>query len=273
MIYIEPFGGLANRMRVIASGIWLKEKIGSELVVIWNEHSELNCSYDKLFENSNHFTVKRKRRFQYYLKSSINNKRMHFFNRLLGINFCLTDLDFYSHVFSGKIDLVKLAKEHKNIYIQTCQEFCNNIDYFKYLQPIPILIKKINLNVSKFNNHTIGVHIRRTDNLQSIEHSPLQLFIDRMQEEEYNNPETLFFLCTDDKTSEDLIVSKFNGRVIINTQIRDRLSIEGMQEALVDLFCLAKTEKIFGSYWSSFSEIAAKINNAPLFILKKNSGL
>lgn len=39
----------------------------------------------------------------------------------------------------------------------------------------------------------------------------------------------------------------------------DRNSLEGMKFAVLDLFCLSKTNKIIGSVGSSYSQIAAEI--------------
>ena len=41
MITLEPLGGLANRMRVIASGLWLMKESNQELEVIWNLNEEV----------------------------------------------------------------------------------------------------------------------------------------------------------------------------------------------------------------------------------------
>ena len=47
-----------------------------------------------------------------------------------------------------------------------------------------------------------------------------------------------------------------------------RNTLDGMQAAVIDLFCLANTNRIYGSYWSSFSEIAAQIKKAELVIVQ-----
>ena len=39
--------------------------------------------------------------------------------------------------------------------------------------------------------------------------------------------------------------------------------------AMVDLYCLAKCSKIYGSHGSSFSDVAARIGNIPLKVMKK----
>ncbi|MDR2121881.1 MAG: hypothetical protein LBP34_02035 [Flavobacteriaceae bacterium] len=44
----------------------------------------------------------------------------------------------------------------------------------------------------------------------------------------------------------------------ISVKVLDRNLKQGIQDAVVDMFCLANTQKIYGFYWSSYSEIAAK---------------
>lgn len=43
----------------------------------------------------------------------------------------------------------------------------------------------------------------------------------------------------------------------------------GIADAVVDLFILSRTQRLYGSYWSSFSEVAAQIGNIPLEIVRK----
>jgi hypothetical protein len=42
------------------------------------------------------------------------------------------------------------------------------------------------------------------------------------------------------------------------TPVRD--STHGVQEALIDLYCLSKARKVLGSYLSSFSQVASEIS-------------
>jgi hypothetical protein len=53
MIILEPLGGLANRMRVIASGLAVVRESNHKLEVIWNLNKELNCNFDLLFKKKN----------------------------------------------------------------------------------------------------------------------------------------------------------------------------------------------------------------------------
>ena len=50
----------------------------------------------------------------------------------------------------------------------------------------------------------------------------------------------------------------------------DRNSIAGIKGGIIDMFALSKTNKIYGSFQSSFSELAAQIGNVPIEILQKD---
>lgn len=275
MIILEPLGGLANRMRVIASGIWLKRQLDTELLVIWKENYELNCSFNDLFEPIPDIQlVPKSQKFQ-FLKptnqpSRLQRLKAKCFNTLLGVGYFIDDNDFSARIWPEKLDILTTAKKHKTIYIQTCQEFGDNINAFQLFKPISKLLLAISKVTVYFNSHVIGVHIRRTDNHQSIKHSPVNLFISAMQTAVEFKPDTIFFISSDDSETKKQLKDIFGDKVFTLDVSVNRQSVEGMQNAVVDLYCLAATKQLFGSYWSSFSEIAARINNIPLQMVKAN---
>jgi hypothetical protein len=82
-----------------------------------------------------------------------------------------------------------------------------------------------------------------------------------MEKEIRTNPSVTFFLATDSPKEEQLMCSRFGDRIIVCRKRFSRLSLEGMRDALVDMYCLAATRRIYTSWNSSFSEIAGQINN------------
>ena len=73
------------------------------------------------------------------------------------------------------------------------------------------------------------------------------------------HPEARFFLATDDAALKAELLSEFGERIVTQqTEVR-RDTVEGMRDAVVDLWCLAATQRIIGSYWSSFTDIAAEL--------------
>ena len=60
----------------------------------------------------------------------------------------------------------------------------------------------------------------------------------------------------------------FKNKIITNNFELSRLSLNGAQNAVVDLFSLASCIKIYGSLGSSFSETAYHIGDNELILLK-----
>ena len=109
---------------------------------------------------------------------------------------------------------------------------------------------------------TIGLHIRRTDHSTSIEYSTLDIFTKIIQEELLKDGNANFFVCSDThETLKDLKL-KFGDKILSNEiESYDRNNKNAISDALIDLYCLAATRKIYGSYFSSFSQVAADIGS------------
>ena len=56
-VYVEPIGGLCNRMRVIASAYQLIRPQNGKLIVKWTANAELNCPATALFSLSRDIRV------------------------------------------------------------------------------------------------------------------------------------------------------------------------------------------------------------------------
>ena len=273
MIILEPIGGLANRMRVIASGIAMSKALNTGLQVIWNENYELNCPFDKLFKPISEFSIVQKAKKYRHVKSSnqiglFNRLQARLYNLLLNIDYCITGQDFPSLIWPGKLDIYEEGKNHKNIYIQTCHEFGNNTAAFRVFKPVAEIEESISEITKKFTKNVIGIHIRRTDNLPAVTNSPVSLFIVAIKAELEAQSNTVFFLCSDDTMAKNEIIELFGEKIIAVKKEVSRNTVSGMQDAVVDMYCLSKTNKILGSYYSSFPEVAARFHNIELQVLK-----
>jgi hypothetical protein len=113
----------------------------------------------------------------------------------------------------------------------------------------------------------VGVHIRGTDNAESSEYSPVCLFLERMQREVEEHPDARFFLATDDPSTERRVGDRFPGRVVTKPKVFARDKAEGVRDALVDLLILSQCRLILGSYWSSFTDMAADLGGADVEII------
>ena len=97
------------------------------------------------------------------------------------------------------------------------------------------------------------------------------MFTDRMDEEIKMVPGTIFYLATDDMATRKELSDKY-GNIIIYNPINQvsRDSEEGMFDAAVDLFALSMCQKIYGSYYSSFCEVASDIGKKELVVVNNN---
>ena len=88
-----------------------------------------------------------------------------------------------------------------------------------------------------------------------------------MNEALKEDPQTMFYLATDDLSEEEYLRNQFPDKIISNRERNlSRDSISGIQDAMLDLYCLAATTKIIGSFFSSFTDIAADMHQIPKII-------
>ncbi len=260
MLIIQPIGGLCNRMRAINSALVLAKKQNKQLKVIWNVNAELGCPFEELFEKTDAFTVINIRSkwnpiklFYQFTRKRIGNEDIRSNRNEKG----LTD------EFAATLDCP--------LYIATEEHFFECHDYSAFV-PTREIFTRIESLISSYGSHNVGVHIRRTDNKPAIGKSSTQAFIDSMEKEIALFPDTRFYLATDDLSEEAALRQRFPERIISN-ESRDlsRDSVTGIKDALLDLMCLARTDKIIGSYFSSFTDIAADWNGIPKCVAGEDS--
>jgi hypothetical protein len=300
-IVVQPTGGLCNRLRAIESVLHLLKTTEKTdyITVVWENNHELGASYKSLFKPNN--KIKVIETLPFTGKNMLNPLRMvsvwnviapkeknyqksYQFRQILGKEKSFDKIIYQDEMFElvkNQFDFNELT-EYNSLYIASCFDF--EIDYenkysmdketmnfpFSNFVAHNSIQNEINQIVEKFSTNTVGLHIRRTDHAGAIEHSPLSLFIEKMTEEIALNNETNFFLATDDKETEKELIQLFGQRIIINTEKAfDRDSEKGVQDAYIDVACLSKTLKIYGSHASSFSETAAKMEGIELIICEK----
>lgn len=136
-------------------------------------------------------------------------------------------------------------------------------------RPVPQVEAVIGKRVAAFSAYTVGVHIRRTDNALSIEHSPLDLFFDCLDQELATHSGLCIYLATDSEEVKQAMRARYGERIVCAESKADRSTTEGIREGIADLWTLARTQKIYGSFHSSFSELAAELGNIPLKTVTK----
>ena len=273
MITLVPVGGLANRMKAIDAAVALAQEIQTSLHIIWFKDSGLNCRFDQLFEplKQKGVTIKEATWIDKLIYDRPRRKNLYLprlFQRFL-FDSCIYERKA-TQLFYRHFDFRSWAR-NKKAYLASCVYFQpqTNHTLFSIFQPCPEIQERIDACCQSFTSPTIGIHIRRTDNVGSITHSPTRLFIERIQEEIKKEGKCQFYLATDSEAEKEQLRSLFGERLITSPQAADRNSTCGMKDALTELYILSRTQKILGSMQSSYSETAAQISGIPYELLKK----
>lgn len=264
---LVPQGGLCNRLRAILSAVSLVEErcIEASIRVGWGVSDECAARFDQLFEpypaaclaiGPCHWTDRPVTRYNLHWPALVRSLS-------------------YSAQYRNappSIDVLKarLSKSNAHVYVSTGFAFSEySPEYVRRLRPQPHLQKRIDDLSAGFDSHTVGVHIRRTDHTTCIAESPDDLFIAAMQQCIDDDAATRFYLATDDITLKARLSARFPGRITTQDCRGTRSDLRGMEEAVVDLWTLARTSRLLGSYWSSYTDTAAEIGQMPLTIIRK----
>lgn len=245
LIIVQPLGGLCNRMRTIAGAVDLANRLNRQVVVIWTSDPTLNAPYKLIFDTAPFKIIECK------LPSCKYRFYYHYYKDVLGYHI-IDDTWIIANCRGNSSDWIN---DLKDIYIYSCQNITLSDD-FTMFSLSPVLRQRINADIC--DNNTIGIHIRRTDNLNSIKYSPTSSFIKKIEEELQENSKAKFYLATDDKNEELELVERFGNHIITyKKEALDRNNSKAIQDAAIDLYHLAQCKKIYASYFSSFSDVAA----------------
>lgn len=273
-IIINPIGGLANRMRALASGISLARELDCDFRVIWYRNWELNANMEDIFELSDELKerVIYPDSFTYSTIYSVPRKRNLYIT-------ALTSRLFFGGVFRDDMkDLLPLLTGDYAIVKSMAKDSLNKgrdflmqggIIMYPYstelyrsiFKPSQQILQKVNKVMSSIGGQSIGIHIRRSDNIESIQHSPDELFIQEMDSALRSNPDVSFYLATDDELTKARFSERYGKRLFFSHCKAERGNPEGIINAAVEMYVLSRTDQIIGSHYSSFSEAAASLGD------------
>ena len=173
-------------------------------------------------------------------------------------------------LFTNRYDVVKIStnREHgefrernaeyllkyRRIMLSAPSLFRYGCD-ISWLKPAEPLIPRVTELKKQFTSNTVGIHFRGTDDARGI--PATERMIARVRAEIELDPNVKFFFAWDGGGDGQRITDLFGDRIIKNTITAARNSIQGQQNAVVDLFGLASTSRIIGFQFSSFALTAA----------------
>lgn len=273
-LYVVPTAGLANRLRAIAGAYLLAKKSNRQLIVVWHKDQGLNANFEDLFEyDPSKFKIINVSDFKYFCIYDLPRKKNLFLPGLV-------------HKFDSKQWLIHEGKHaaemddeffermamnsDRDIVVRSCYSFYYNTT--DILQEILKPSKRVNDRIKEIRGDLIlpvSVQIRRTDNIWSIENSPLELFEQAIENEINKRGVDKIFLATDDEAIKARLIKKYDGHIVTNLSPVRRDTLEGLIDAAAEFEIMAQSEIIYGSYSSSFSEVASIKGGNKLVVIKK----
>jgi hypothetical protein len=142
-------------------------------------------------------------------------------------------------------------------------------------RPVPGIQAVVDDLARDFDEHTVGVHVRRGDAWMSWDIGLPQMrsndraFQARLDALLAREPHTRFFLASDSEAIDREFRARYRDAIVVNPEKRFVSSLPGrpkdnQRDAVIDLFTLARTTRVIGTHWSSFSILAGVIGDIPV---------
>jgi hypothetical protein len=254
-------------MRCIAGAYTIALKYGVNLQVWWRSNKECKIDFEQLFEPLSlpriQVSPMKLRQIELFKSRWIN----------LNIPSMIRKFKFNRQIilFSWKqkdiINQYNFAEGQT--YIYSCYSMTTHYPLGKIFTPRKSILDRVSALTSCFSATTIGVHIRRTDHIKAMAACSVDDYIAEMDRLAQGDAQMKFYLATDDAAVKQKIVDKFGDRIITQQTRLSRSDNEGMVGSVVDLWALAATRQIIGSYGSSYSELAAELGNIEMVLPPK----
>ncbi|WP_293667278.1 hypothetical protein [uncultured Parabacteroides sp.] len=259
---LVPVGGLGNRIQAISSAITFCQKKNRRLTIIWFKDHGLNCDFDLLFTIDSSLVnveIRNATIFDFVLRDNPRKRNLWvplFFEKLIFDKSIYYYNGFY--IDNKNPDEECSLDQYENIYMVSCCTYWEVKDMYKWLVLSSIVKNKVLDIIKTFPENTIGIHIRRTDNWNTVKYSPTELFIDAIEQEIMKDRHVHFYLASDSFEEKQKLKKLYGNQMIIPFGKTSRNSESGIIDAFVELNVLARTKKIYAGL-SSFALIASKL--------------
>jgi hypothetical protein len=293
-LVIRPLNGLCNRLGVVSSFAVLARRSGRQLNVCWTASPGWSDEkLEDLFDNR--FVHASEGEFAF---SNAVGVRLHEQFRVRGVGgvnevWSASAAEAFAAVFDAAAHPVIAYQGFRRCQDVIPPESRRRLlphferDYAAELRrwrPIGPIQRQVDELASKFDDRTVGVHIRRGDaaahpTLAGEYHrSSDAAFMAAMDRIRKRRPETSFFLATDCLETKQRFVERY-GEAILSNPAKEFVpsvygdSKENQHDAVVDLFTLARSRRLLGSHYSTFSTTAATLGDIRLQVVVEDSRL
>lgn len=272
-ITLVPMGGVASRVRTIASMIYLAEKYRRPLEIIWHTDDEMPVSTDRLFTlvprlSSKNITLRAYQTSDLLLNMPpmLSNLYLSFLAVSLRYDKVLSGSRLERMLTTNREELEALLKDgDKSLLIATDKSFGNYYRMYDVLEST-VEVNNVVLSImASWKNSVIGIHINRRMNPQTtFNECPIELFIKRMQEIIVADKNTNFYIATTSKDERERLATIFRDRVYVPHSVADPDTLKGVIQSLGQLLALSHCDRILTTPESNYSQVASELGNVPL---------
>lgn len=283
-IIIEPKNGLGNKLRAVASAAVVAQNQNKNLLVVWIPDIHYQAKFNEHFDDSQLCVVSSPppghvpiSNIPPTTKGGCNS-----FAQPINFQTVLNDIYIVSATVINDIS-TSWAAECKWIqnHIQPLQWIQTKINYFKKLFSIRDTIGlhiRMGQEASKFafedwSNYSAAQRKEASKNRGECHY---EYFMAEMEKRWAVNPDQKFFLCADSeniyKEFERKYPTKY-GSQIVHTEkgVWDRSS-DQLTNAVIDVFLMSMCSELYGSAWSSFTELAQRLGQQKMKIAGRDFG-
>ena len=276
MIIVEPCAGLGNRFLGMASAYHWAQQTGDELTVLWKTERVMGARNEAVFSLPDGIRVIHAKDFGYKDKPFSHFRYQMLEKKLRKKADYFSDVDMTNDLFveKGNAYYEEVMKNNDLKCIRAFSQFhdFSGIDRpLEFIKPTDYVREKADSVISGIDSSSnIGVHIRRTDNQVCINNSPLEVFIEAMEKEIEKDDRVTFYIASDDLDTILELKRRFGDRIYYMAEKNfERDSDKGIADAFAELICLSHANKIIGSFYSTYSRIAAMLSGIELEVVKK----
>ncbi len=263
-------------MRVAAAAYTMCERLELPMRVLWLSQWGMPCRFDQLFEPCSDAAVGFQlrdaegfERFLYARSRLVNLHLPRLLQRLKYHNIILSPQIYKLNEAGFDYDAWFRRGSNLMFAYRHCCEWRPQL-LGRLFKPAPPICLAADELCADFTPHTVGCHIRRTDNQESIDRSPTELFFDVLDRECDRHADTSIFLATDDDPTKRQLLDRYGAdRLICQKHRATRGNAAGIQDALVEMLALSRTTHVYGTAGSTFSEMATLWGGIGLTILSR----
>lgn len=258
-------GGLCNRIKCLVSAMRIAEKQSKTLILFWPADDDCACRFSDLFENK--ISEITQGELQQLIKRTDFGQTYRICDtwRLLTLAQDKLPKNFSRAYISEEGNSIDF--EYGRIPLSVRNDI---LKYLFQLAPNKYIIEKTDEFCKKFDDHTIAVNIRSWETEERSVLFDIRNVYKVMDKERKG----AFFIVCDSPAVLEQVKSRYKERALVyprRTFPGDRKSVEGIQDALIELLLLAKNKNLIVSYLSTFSEMAwwlgacsAKVGTIPV---------